>query len=151
MQTKQAKVLWQGREEVTIDVQLDQNDGLVQARLSGVGGPQFLNLLKTYRESQLAPAVKQKTALKALPLPEGTSIEAICLREALLKLKGEWNYPYTEEELCHCRAVPTAVVDQAICTGAHTTRQVSERTSASTACGTCRPDVEAILKFRLGK
>jgi NAD(P)H-nitrite reductase large subunit len=29
--------------------------------------------------------------------------------------------------------------------------RIRATTSASTSCGTCRPDIEAILKYRLGK
>lgn len=144
MKTVEAKVVWPGREEVSLIVELNGDDEVIKTRLTGIGGPEFLNLLKEFR-------AKLRGSMKSWPVPEGVSAAALCLREVILKAKGEWQYPYQQEELCHCRAVPTAVVDQAICTGAHTSRKVSEQTSASTACGTCRPDVEAILKFRLGK
>lgn len=142
-----AKVQWPGREEISIEVELDEHDRIKNASMTGVGGPALLDLLKNYRLQNLRD--KQKHTLQSLPLPEGESPAALCLREAILKLKGEWVYPFKEEELCHCRAVLTSTVDLAICLGAHTTRKVSEQTSASTACGTCRPDVEAIIKFRL--
>ena len=83
------------------------------------------------------------------PLPTGNSHSEILLRELILKAKKEWNFPYEHVELCHCRAVLTSTVDQAIISGAHTPEKVSRLTSASTACGTCKPDVEQILKFRL--
>lgn len=84
------------------------------------------------------------------PLPEGTSHEVILARELVLKARGEWNFPYLDEELCHCRMVPTEVVDQAIVAGAHTPETVSRLTMASTSCGTCRADVMKILDYRLG-
>ncbi|MCB0386481.1 MAG: (2Fe-2S)-binding protein, partial [Bdellovibrionales bacterium] len=86
-----------------------------------------------------------------IPLPEGSSTGAMLLREVILKAQGKWQYPYEHEELCHCRVVATSKVDAAILTGAHDPRDVSKQTSASTACGTCRPDVEAIIAYRLGK
>jgi bacterioferritin-associated ferredoxin len=143
MQKLTAKVDWPGREQAEIWLEINDQKQIKNAKLTGVGGTEFLNLLKSYRGML-------QGALGDLPLPVGQSAAALCLRELILKIKGEWVYPYSEEEICHCRAVPTAVVDQAICTGAHTTKKVSEQTSASTACGTCRPDVAAILKFRLG-
>lgn len=82
-------------------------------------------------------------------LPEGEGHAALLVRELILRARGEWVYPYQDLELCHCRSVPTEVVDQAILSGAHTCEKVSRRTSASTACGTCRPEVQKILDYRL--
>ena len=82
-------------------------------------------------------------------LPMGVSHEELLLKEALLKLQGQWQYPYEHEELCHCRAITTKKVDEAILMGAHTPEKVSRQTSASTACGTCRTDVEKIIAYRL--
>ena len=55
---------------------------------------------------------------------------------AVLKARDEWKPTFTDEEICHCRFVPLAVVDAAIVAGAHTAEKVSAWTSASTACGT---------------
>lgn len=82
-------------------------------------------------------------------LPQGNGHSELLLRELILKIQGQWKYPYEQQELCHCRAIPTENVDQAILCGAHTTEAVSTITTASTACGTCRPDVLAILQYRL--
>ena len=142
MKSIDVKVAWPGREEVHFACELSDNGQIKNSHLTGIGNNQLLALLKKYR-----------TLLKGdiLKLPDGSAPSDLCLREVILKAQSKWLMPYTEEELCHCRAVPTAVVDQAICAGAHTTRQVSEQTSASTACGTCRPDVEAMIKYRLAK
>jgi bacterioferritin-associated ferredoxin len=144
MKSVKVEAVWPGREELRLDLGLNENNEITHAKLTGIGGPDFLSLLTSYRP-------QLKGGVKSLPLPAGVSAGELCLREVILKARGEWNYPYKEVELCHCRGVDTEVVDQAICNGAHTPRKVSELTSASTACGTCRPDVEAILKFRLGK
>jgi NAD(P)H-nitrite reductase large subunit len=50
--------------------------------------------------------------------------------------------------MCHCRVVTTAQVDRAVVAGCHSPREVSRETTASTSCGTCRPDVEAWIRFR---
>jgi bacterioferritin-associated ferredoxin len=84
------------------------------------------------------------------PLPKGDGHAELLLREVLLKIRGEWMYPINSAEICHCRAVATALVDQAIVGGAHSPEKVSRQTSASTGCGTCRPEVEKLLRFRLG-
>ncbi len=88
---------------------------------------------------------------KKWQLPEGSSHEVLLVREFILKLNGTWKFPYEDEEICHCRMVPTRVVDQAILAGAHTTEAVTRATSASSACGTCRPDVQSLLNYRLCK
>jgi NAD(P)H-nitrite reductase large subunit len=144
MKNIESQVTWSGREQVRLELQVSEKDEIISARLTGVGGPRFLDLLKEVRSTLKGP-------LHDIPLPLGQTPEALCLREAILKAQGMWIFPYDQEELCHCRVVPTAIVDQAICVGAHTPRQVSEQTSASTACGTCRSDVEAIIRFRLRK
>lgn len=122
---------------------LDHQGQVKFARLTGVGGPALLKVLSEWR------GVLTGT-LAQIPLPSGHSGPELMLKELLLKARGEWTYPYGEEELCHCRAVPTQVVDQAVFHGAHTPELVSRWTSASTACGTCRKDVVAILGCRLG-
>ncbi len=86
-----------------------------------------------------------------LALPEGDSHSDILIRELILKIKADWNFPYNDEELCHCRVIPTEVVDQAIISGAHSVKAVNRITSAGTGCGTCRKDIEALINHRLAK
>ncbi len=81
--------------------------------------------------------------------PAGRGHVDLLLREFILKAKNQWQFPTTDSETCHCRQVPTAVIDLAIINGAHTTRQVSRETSASTGCGTCEPQVQKIIDYRL--
>ncbi len=83
------------------------------------------------------------------PLPKGTTHAELLVKEFLLKLQGNWNLPYKHDEICHCRLVSTQTVLDAIAVGAHTPEVVSRWTTASTACGTCRPDVEKLIQFRL--
>lgn len=89
--------------------------------------------------------------LKSWPVPEGDDHATLLIRELVLKLRGQWSFPYCDAELCHCRNVATQIVDQAIIAGAHTPEVVSRQTSASTACGTCRPQVQQLIDYRLGK
>lgn len=106
------------------------------------GCTELTDLMKTMRKS-FGPDLKQ------WPLPQGSSHSEILLRETVLKLRGEWNYPYREAEVCHCRNVSCKTVDEAVVSGAHTTTTVSRQTTASTACGTCRPDVQKIIDYRI--
>ena len=74
---------------------------------------------------------------------------SLMLNEIFLKALGQWNLPYKEAELCHCRAIPLQKVEAAIVSGFHTVEQVAEQTSAGTACGTCRPNTQSCIDYRL--
>lgn len=85
--------------------------------------------------------------LDALGLPEGFEPGDHLLREVILKAQNAWNPPFAEDELCHCRGISREQVISSIYVGALTPEKVSRWTSASTACGTCRPDVEALITY----
>ena len=140
---KEIKVSIPGREELSLKYQ-ESGSQLQLIHLKAIGGPSLLGLVAEWRG-------KLKGPIASLPLPEGPSTGAMLLREVILRAQGKWQFPYEHEELCHCRVVATAKVDAAVLTGAHHPRDVSKQTSASTACGTCLPDVEAIIAYRLGK
>lgn len=132
-----------GREEVTLDIDLEKDGQIKSAKVHAVGSWDFLRLVQELRK-RLVGEIHTVTA------PQGSSTGAMLVRELLLKAQGLWQPPYVEDELCHCRGVPTKNVELAILSGAHTPVQVSAQTSASTACGTCRPNVEALISYRLG-
>jgi len=116
-----------------------------------IGSPQTLSLLRKLKNKDSDPHL--------WPLPEGNSTAEMLVRELLLKITDQWSFPLQEgaapdsdplqAELCHCRAVVASRVDQAILAGAHTIEKVRRMTSANTACGTCFPEIEKILNFRL--
>lgn len=83
------------------------------------------------------------------PEPQGSTHADILVRELIMKTQGRFHFPYEHEELCHCRTVPAQIVDKAIMAGAHTVELVAQITTAGTSCGTCRPDTEKIIQFRL--
>ncbi|MFN8847061.1 MAG: (2Fe-2S)-binding protein [Bdellovibrionales bacterium] len=87
--------------------------------------------------------------LSQWPIPEGHDHASLLIKELILKLKGQWMHVYQHEEVCHCRNVSLESLEQAIFLGAHSPEMISKWTSATTACGTCRSDVEKILHFRL--
>lgn len=107
-----------------------------------IGCSETLNLIRSYR-------LKYGLDISKWEAPEGSSHGEILLREVLLKRKGQWKFPYEHEELCHCRAISAYQVDQVIIAGAHDSEVVTRLTSASSACGTCRPEVEKLIAFRL--
>lgn len=142
-QQQTIKAMIEGQDELTLSYELNDKRELVSAKLSVIGCPEMMELVKKWR-----PLLKG--SIDSIPLPDGTSHSGILLRQVILQLQGKWNFPYTDYELCHCRAVPTKKVDDAIICGAKTVRDVSRKTSAGTACGTCRPDIEKVLKYRQG-
>lgn len=79
----------------------------------------------------------------------GSDHAAILIRELILRATNQFRLPYGEAELCHCRAVPVEVVDRAIVSGCHTVEAVARSTSAGTSCGTCKPDTERLIAYRL--
>ncbi len=94
--------------------------------------------------------VNKLIPLKEWPLPQGQHHSDMLLRELIQKAAGTWSYPYTEDELCHCRAVPTKKVDESILSGAETVQQVLNKTGAGSACGTCQIHTETLIKYRQG-
>jgi len=136
------KAGWPGLDELSLDLRLDSQNQIESFTLRVVGGPELLALAEQWR-------THFKGKVDQVPLPEGDTPAVLLIRELILKAQNKWTYPYTEAELCHCRSIATDKVDQAIVYGAHRPEVVSRRTSASTACGTCRPNVEEIIAYRL--
>jgi NAD(P)H-nitrite reductase large subunit len=130
------------REFIELTIHRNSSGAIESFDLSGLGRLELLRGIADLRQE-----LKQGQ-LPARP-PEGCEPHQILLREIVKKARSEWVFPYAQSELCHCRAVPADIVDQAIVYGAHTPEKVSEWTSASTACGSCRFDVEALLRYRL--
>ncbi len=126
-----------------IEVEMNEQSSQ-QVKVHIVGCSDFMEMMQKMRR-HFGNQVNQ------WPLPEGKDHSSLLLKEMILKLRGEWNFPYEHEELCHCRSVSAHTVDQAVIAGAHTPEVVSRQTSASTACGTCRPEVEKIINYRTGK
>lgn len=127
-----------GRDRIEVDL------SAAPVRVSFIGCSELIARLQTLHRSE-GPDPRQWT------LPAGEDHVSLLLREVILKSRGEWKFPYKDDELCHCRSIPTKTVDQAIVAGAHTPEAVTRQTSASSACGTCRPDVQNIINYRLGR
>jgi bacterioferritin-associated ferredoxin len=132
-----------GRDQIKLESLDNQNEGKFENKVSFIGCFEFTQLVKNYRATFGNDVYKW-------PVPSGTTHAEMVIREFVLKLKGTWDYPYKDEEICHCRHVKTKTVDQAIVNGAHTHELASRWTGCSTACGTCKPDVEKIIKYRVG-
>ena len=122
-------------------IQLETEDG--KNKVIFVGCLEFTRLVKNYRAQFGNDVFKW-------PTPLGQSHSEMLVREFVLKLQNNWDYPYKDDEICHCRHVATKTVDQAILNGAHTHELAMRWTGCSTACGTCKPDVEKVIKYRTG-
>lgn len=123
-----------------IEVELDEQNQQKQVRT--IVCSSFYQLLSDYRQ-------RFGDQINNWPLPQGLEHQELLLKELILKLQNKWDFPFKEDEICHCRSISTQKVDQAIIAGAHTPEQVSRQTTASTSCGTCRSDVEKIIQYRL--
>ena len=129
-----------GREEITLVLELDQEKNITKGQIIAIGSLKFLQLVQRWR-----PLLSG--ALAGVPLPKPEDTGSMLLREVLLKAKGQWQPPYAQEQICHCRAISTAKVEEAILIGARTAERVTRLTSASSACGTCQPDVKAMIAY----
>lgn len=138
MATKTITVELENRDRIELT---HSDDGNVTS-VKGTGCLELLNKIKT-----LKSMLPEKATELFVFLDQTHS--SLMINEAILKAMGKWNYPYTEEELCHCRAIPLAKVDAAIVAGFHTVDEIAEQTSAGTACGTCRSNSQSCIEFRL--
>lgn len=75
----------------------------------------------------------------------------ILINELILKLTGQHKISYAQEEICHCRTVPTETVIQSIKQDCHTVKEISRATKAGTGCGTCVPQLKILLSEILRK
>lgn len=143
--TKIIEVNWPGRDQVEL-----------QARWEPQGSSSRLQSLE-FRIAVICPEVRKviqvwiEDCLRTGQVQEGPAGRGhaeMFVREVSLRLRDQFTPPFVEAEMCHCRVVTTAQVDRAVVAGCHSAREVSRETTASTSCGTCRPDVEAWIRFR---
>lgn len=136
-----AEVKTEARDQLFLSLDLVK-DEIQSAKLSAIGCLAMLKLAAEFRE-------KLNGKLDHIAIPEGKTHEAMMLRELVLKIQGKWNYPYKDDEVCHCRAVATQKVDAAVLAGCHSVDAIKRATSASTSCGSCSSDIEAIIRYRV--
>lgn len=121
----------------------DDNGHMTNVKVVARGCFDLLKQAQALRQTLNGP-------ISDLKLPSGSDHTSLLARELILRVKGQWLPPYLDDEICHCRAVETRKVIESIYTGARTALAVSQQTTASTSCGTCRPDVEAMLGYIIG-
>ena len=134
------------RDELRLQAVIDENNFISTFRLSGSGCPHLVARLERVR-AQMKSMLP--LSIESMAPPSGIDHVSILFRELFLRARSAWAPPYTDLEICHCRSVPTARVDQAIVCGSHTIQQIARETSAGTSCGTCRRDTESMIHYRL--
>ena len=139
-----AQVRFLGRDQIDVEFEFGAH-GVAHIKIAAISGcSKFQQAAKTL--------IAQITRDKSWPATwNGADHAAILLRELVLRATGRFLLPYQENELCHCRAVPTEVVDRAIISGCHSVEAVARSTSAGTSCGTCKPDTEKMIAYRLNE
>lgn len=75
----------------------------------------------------------------------------ILINELILKSTEQYAISYDQEEMCHCRTVPTETVIQSIKQDCRTVKEISRATKAGTGCGTCVPQLRILLSEILRK
>lgn len=75
----------------------------------------------------------------------------ILINELILKSTHQYSISYNQEEMCHCRTVPTETVIQSIKQDCRTVKEISRATKAGTGCGTCVPQLRLLLSEILRK
>lgn len=130
-----------GRDQIHLEIQLEGTK-IKTSKLTGIGCSRVLHLLVEWRP-------KISGDIQNIPIPQENDHASILMRQLILIAQNNWMPPYQEQELCHCRAISTERVNMSIIAGAHTPEEVSKKTSASTACGTCRPNVELQIEYFL--
>ncbi len=141
-----SQVKFSARDEVRMSLNLS-GQKILGADIKCIACPECLLEIKKLKQNLRNHA----NDFAQMPLPAGDSHSAILIRELVLKLRNQWEPPYKELELCHCRQIATEVVDAAIVGGAHRVAEIAEKTSAGTACGTCRPVTQLLIDYRLGE
>lgn len=156
--TKQVEVLFLGRDRVVATFEFagaDIGAHVVSMSFRASGCSAFQDALQEFKDRVMALPAKTRLIDGSADFDSIVSSApdhvSILVRELVLRARDQFQLPYTETELCHCRAVPTEVVDRAIISGCHSVQSVARATSAGTSCGTCKPDTESLIAYRLGK
>jgi NAD(P)H-nitrite reductase large subunit len=97
--------------------------------------------------SKVSDLLKISKDPKSWPNQELKDHVSVLINQLKLKVEGKWLLPYTHEELCHCRQVPTQVVEELIILGVRSQQEISHRCRAGTGCGTCRKDIVDLIEY----
>ena len=107
-----------------------------------IGSLNLLNKMAEYKQKYGSspacwPAVKAQS-------PD--DLDDLLINEFILKCNSQFKLAYEHLELCHCRMVTAERVYDSIKQGCSTVEDVGRAVLAGTGCGSCRPDIEKLLK-----
>ena len=139
--TAKAEIL--GREWVEFTLQL-QGATVSSVQWKAQGGHKLLQLC-----TDLAQDLKSKDINSYKVKSDNNSSSQLLLEELVKRLNGSFETSDPEEEICHCRKIRQAVIDQMIVLGAHTPEKVMSFCTAGSGCGTCRPEVQKLIDKRI--
>lgn len=111
--------------------------------LKATGPLSFLNLVQN--QIQQHGNKPEKWTL----LPEVSNGDQAMLNHFISKLQSH-EVSAEHDEICHCRMVERERIEQSIFQGSRSREDVSRTTLAGTGCGSCRADLEKILKKNIG-
>ena len=98
-------------------------------------------------DGAVVPSLLQ-TFASGMPLTDNRAEHAVCLVDVLRSTRrpgrGSRRCP-TRARICDCNDVSKAQIIEAVLSGARSVQAVCDATRASTGCGSCRPEVEAIV------
>jgi NAD(P)H-nitrite reductase large subunit len=144
MESKKGRAELPQREWLEIEVDLDDSGVVKDARWKAWGCHHLVEAVEK------AAKALHNAELATFSWP-GFEHWDLLIQESLDRILGKFKIPVDDPETCHCRKIPTAKVDEAIVLGAHTPEKVTAWTSASSGCGTCRPEVQKLINYRLKK
>ena len=137
-----ARAELQKREWVEFEFEIDQSGLIQELKWLAFGCHNLIesatNAAKDFKNKKINQIIWQ-----------GTNHWDLLINEIISKVHGSFRIPIEDHELCHCRKIPTFVIDQAVVLGAHTPEKVRAWTTATSGCGTCRPDVEKVIQSRI--
>lgn len=112
--------------------------------LKATGSLSFLNLIQSKIQEQ--GSKPEKWSL----LSEVTNGDEAMLNNFISKLQSA-EVSAEHDEICHCRMVEREKIEQSIFQGSFSREEISRTTLAGTGCGSCRNDLEKILKKNLNQ
>lgn len=122
----------------------DEKNTLLEVRALGC-----LNLLRLIEKSRPLIFKILNEGQGSIDEFSGQGHEHLLLKEIILKALNRWAPPFGDAEICHCRGISTLDVEQAIVRGCHRVEDVRRTTTANTACGTCRDDIQGMIDYRI--
>ncbi|OFZ29675.1 MAG: hypothetical protein A2622_10645 [Bdellovibrionales bacterium RIFCSPHIGHO2_01_FULL_40_29] len=126
--------------EITCKSKFQSEITLRQGSLHIVGSFELIHKMNELKEKYGSNPVKWPELEKI------KSADELLINEFILKCQSRFQLAYEHAELCHCRMVPAERVYDAIKQGCRTVNDIGRTTLAGTGCGSCRPDIEKLLK-----